>query len=149
MNPLAQSWRVLVVANETVASEILLEAIDLRGRGAEVLVVAPALNSRLAFWSSDEDRARRRAGERLCRCLAALAAVGVDARGAVGDANPLLAIEDALRTFSADEIIVATHPEGRSNWLSRDVVARARARFAQPVHHIVVDASAGRHFVAA
>jgi hypothetical protein len=49
MNPLVQSWRVLVVANETVASEILLEAIDLRGRGAEVLVVAPALNSRLAF----------------------------------------------------------------------------------------------------
>ena len=91
----------------------------------------------------------RAAGERLRRCLAALAAVGVDARGEIGDASPLLAIEDALRTFRADEIIVATHPEGRSNWLARDVVARARARCSQPVHHVVVDTLAGRHFVAA
>jgi hypothetical protein len=139
MNRLEDRWRVLVVANETVASEILHEAIDLRGRGAEVLVVAPALNSRLAFWSSDEDRARRRAEERLDRCLEALAAAGVDAHGHVGDSNPLLAIDDALRTFGADEIIVATHPEGQSNWLAHDIVARARARFSHPVHHIVVD----------
>jgi len=143
--------RVLVVANETVASAQLHEAIDLRGGllCAEVLVVAPALNSRLAFWSSDEDRARRRAEERLAGCLEALAAAGLHARGRVGDADPLLAMEDALRTFAATEIVVATHPEGRSNWLARDIVGRARARFPQPIHHVVVDGARGRLPVAA
>ena len=138
-------WRVLVVANETLVGGVLHEWIGLRAEGgADVLVVAPALNSRLAHWSSDERRARAAAAARLARCLDALRALDVDAEGRVGDADPLLAIEDALRTFAADEIVLATHPEGRSNWLARDLVGRARARFRQPIHHVVVDA-AGRH----
>jgi hypothetical protein len=44
-----------------------------------------------------------------------------------------------MRTFGADEIVIATHPEGRSNWLERGVVAAARERFAPPVTHVVVD----------
>ena len=61
------------------------------------------------------------------------------ARGEVGDGDPLQAMEDALRTFGADEIIISTHPEGRSNWLERGVVERARERFAVPITHVVVD----------
>ena len=38
-------------------------------------------------------------------------------------------MEDALRRFPADEVIISTHPPGRSNWLERDVVERARERF--------------------
>jgi len=57
----------------------------------------------------------------------------------VGDADPLQAIEDALRAFGADEVIVSTHPPGRSNWLERDVIARARERFDLPITHVVVD----------
>ena len=48
-------------------------------------------------------------------------------------------MEDALRTFGADEIIISTHPPGRSNWLERDVVEKARERFAVPITHVVVD----------
>jgi hypothetical protein len=48
-------------------------------------------------------------------------------------------MEDALRTFGADEIILSTHPEGRSHWLERGVVEAARARFAVPITHVVVD----------
>jgi hypothetical protein len=48
-------------------------------------------------------------------------------------------MEDALRTFGADEIIISTHPEGRSHWLERGVVERARERFTVPVAHVVVD----------
>src|SRR5205807_10127326 len=104
--------RVLVIANETLPGHALQEVIGLRAAGgAEVLVVAPALNGRLAHWSSDEDRARRVAAARLERCLADLRARGIQATGRVGDADPLLAIDDALRTFGADEIVVATHPE--------------------------------------
>jgi hypothetical protein len=106
---------------------------------AEVLVVTPALNSPLRHWASDEDDARAAAGERLEASLARLRALGIEAHGAVGDADPLQAIEDALRTFGADEIVLSTHPEGRSHWLERGVVEKARERFIVPLTHVVVD----------
>ena len=53
-------------------------------------------------------------------------------------------MEDALRTFGADEIVISTHPEGRSHWLERDVVGAARERFAVPITHVVVDLEAER-----
>jgi hypothetical protein len=132
--------RILVVANETVAGSALREEILHRSRGdTEVLVVCPALNSRIRHWTSDEDRARERAQERLDASLGALAAAGLDARGQVGDDDPLQAIDDALRTFGADEIIISTHPPGRSNWLERDLVGRAREGYECPITHVVVD----------
>jgi hypothetical protein len=136
----AAMFRILVVANETVAANVLTDAVRDRTRGtqAQVFVVAPALTGRLAYWSSADGAARRNANRRLTRCLQTLDAIGIDAEGHIGDADPLLAIDDALRMFPADEIIVATHPEGQSNWLARDVVGRARSRVPLPVHHIVV-----------
>jgi len=136
--------RILVIANETVGghtlrSAILERSLDVR---EEVLVVTPALNSPLKHWVSDEDGARAAAQERLERSLAQLAEAGVEARGEVGDGDPLQAIEDALRTFGADEIIISTHPEGRSNWLERGVVSSAHERFAVPITHVVVDLDA-------
>lgn len=132
--------RVLVIANETVAGEALREEIRHRAEpGTEVLVVIPALNTQLRHWTSDEDAARGEAAARLDGSLAALAELGVDARGTVGDADPLQALEDALRTFRADELIVSTHPPGRSNWLEKGLVTRARERFPLPVTHVVVD----------
>ena len=138
--------RILVVANETVAGAVLHDAIRARAGEAghaEVLVVAPALNSRLRHWISDVDEARRGAEARLQSTIDRLAALGIEARGLVGDADPLQAIGDALNLFAADEIIVATHPEGRSHWLERDLVRRARARYPQPIRHVVVDLAAG------
>jgi hypothetical protein len=133
--------RILVVANETVGghtlrSMILEKSLDVR---EEVLVVTPALNSPLKTWVSDEDQARAAAQERLEASLAELAEAGVQARGEVGDGDPLQAMEDALRTFGADEIILSTHPPGRSNWLEKGVVARARESFDVPLTHVVVD----------
>ena len=135
--------KILVVANATIESSVLRETIGRRvthAAPAEVLIVAPALNSRLRHWVSDEGEARLAAERRLHRCLDRLAVLEVDAAGTVGDADPLLAISDALHTFPADEIIIATHPEGRSHWLARSLVKRARARFSVQILHIVVDA---------
>jgi hypothetical protein len=131
--------RVLVVSNETVQAEILRDTIAAHGHAIEALVVAPALNRRLRHWTSDEDRARREAGARLAGCLATLTDAGVPVDGWVGDADPLLAIADALAVFPADELLIATHPEERSNWLAHDLVARACARFSLPVVHLVVE----------
>jgi hypothetical protein len=135
--------RILVVANETVEGGALRDVI-LRTDGeppAEVLVIAPALNSRLRHWLSDEDEARRDAGLRLAASLEHLSAAEIEAEGLVGDADPLQAITDALHAFAAHEIVIATHPEGRSHWLTRDLVGRARRRFAQPIVHVVAEPS--------
>jgi hypothetical protein len=138
--------RILVVANETVGGQTLRSAILARSVAVreEVLVVTPALNSPLRHWVSDEDGARAAAQERLDQSLAQLAGAGVEARGEIGDGDPLQAIEDALRTFGADEIIISTHPEGRSNWLERGVVENARQRFTVPITHVVVDLESER-----
>jgi hypothetical protein len=136
--------RILVVANETVAGSALRDAVKAAAEGvrAAVLVVSPALNTPLKHWVSDEDDARAAAEERLARSIRELERLGISARGEVGDADPLQAVEDALRTFGADQIIISTHPEGRSNWLERGVVSGARERFAVPISHVVVDLEA-------
>jgi GABA permease len=133
--------RVLVVANETVGGEELMSVIGelaLAGR-TEFLVVCPALNSRLKTWTSDEDAARAQAQRRLDASLGRLRSVGVEARGTVGDLDPLVAIEDAVRTFHPDEVVISTHPKGKSHWLERGVVDAVRERFDLPVRHVVVD----------
>jgi hypothetical protein len=133
--------RILVVANETVGGRELIECIERKSEGVaeRVLVVCPALNSPLRHWVSDEDHAREAAQERLDASVASMQAMGIDATGQIGDGDPLQAIEDAVRTFAPDEVVVSTHPEGRSHWLERGVVDRARERFHVPLTHVVVD----------
>ncbi|HET9675541.1 MAG TPA: hypothetical protein VFP31_12190 [Gaiellaceae bacterium] len=142
------SNRILVLANETVESELLAHAIRAR-EATQVLIVAPALNGRVRHWTSDDDDAHAAADERLRRSLDRLAASGIPANGMVGDADPLQAAADALHVFPADELVIATHPEGRSNWLARSVVERARRRFGRPVVHLVVDRDRGLEYLEA
>jgi hypothetical protein len=137
--------RILVVANETVGGpELRSEIQELAGERTRVLVVCPALNSPLRHWASDEDDARAAAQERLDRSLASMRAAGLEAEGEIGDGDPLQAIEDAIRTFRPDELIISTHPPGRSHWLERGVVDRARERFEIGLTHVVVDLDADR-----
>jgi hypothetical protein len=136
--------RILVIANETVGGDELLTILRHKAEDVaeRILVVSPALNSQVRHWASDEDGARAAAQERLDASLAQLRLDGIQAEGAVGDGDPLQAIEDALRTFGADEIVISTHPEGRSHWLERNVVGAARERFDVPITHVVVDLDA-------
>jgi hypothetical protein len=131
--------RILVVANRTCPCPILADEIARRAAEGpvEVLVVAPALNSRLRHWLSDVDDAVARARERLELALDELRARDVNARAEVGDANPVVAIDDALAVFPAGEIVLVTFPPGASNWLERGLVEKARARFGVPITHLV------------
>lgn len=142
-----EEHRILVVANETVGGAELLGTVRERagGKTVRVLVVCPALNSPLKQWTSDEDEARALAQERLDQSLTGMRAVGLDANGEIGDGDPIQAIEDAVRTFRPDELILSTHPEGRSHWLERGVVDRARERFELPLTHVIVDLDADQH----
>jgi hypothetical protein len=142
-------FRLLVVSNETVESRALHDAVGrlAAGRPAQVTVVAPALNGRLRHWCSDEDGARHAAQSRLDYCLDRLHERGIDAAGWVGDADPIVAIEDALRHDDADELLIATHPESRSNWLAHDLVERAATEFGLPTAHLI--ATGDRELLAA
>ena len=134
--------RILVIANETVGGEELLAELKRRVGGqreAQVFVVSPALNTKLRHWVSDEDQARVAAQNRLDESLETMRAAGIEARGQIGDSDPLQAIEDGIRIFAPDEMVISTHPEGRSNWLERGIVESTRTRFACPVTHVVVD----------
>ena len=143
--------RILVVANETASSAVLVQSLAglVGSSDVEVLTVAPALSSRLAYWTSGDDAALRAAEHRLARSIELLTSAGIRAEGLVGDANPLQAITDALALFPADHIVIATHPENRSNWLARNIVTRAREQFVQPILHIVVDAERRREYLIA
>ena len=111
--------RVLVIANRTLQGEQLREKLLEAARaGAELHVVAPILPSRVHYIASDIDRELEDARARLRAALAWAQAENVDAVGKVGD--PFVAfgaIEDELREFGADEVIISTLPPGRSNWL--------------------------------
>jgi hypothetical protein len=140
------TYRVLVLANETVGGRALLAEIQNRckGRSSEILVVVPALtSSRMEHWASDVDGALEEARRRLEESLRRMEAVGIKARGTVGDHHePNASLEDALRAFPADEVIISTHPPEYSRWLERGVVERAREEVPLPITHVVVDLDA-------
>jgi hypothetical protein len=131
--------RVLALVSEPVSGDALRAAIGDRAEDAEVLVVAPALNSPLRFWMSDPDPAIERAEAVQEETVERMEEEGVDAAGDTGESDPVLAIQDALTTFAADEIVLFTHPGGKRNWLEEGIVGEVEERFGLPVAHIVVE----------
>jgi hypothetical protein len=133
--------RLLVVANRTLEGEDL--RVELRRRaaaGAQLHILAPVLASRAHYIASDVDLELEEARSRLAAALAWARAEGIEADGNVGDPNVALgAIEDVLRVFGADEVIISTHPRGKSNWLETGIVERLREELDIPVEHIGVD----------
>lgn len=133
--------KILALVSEPVSGETLKHAVDgERAEAAEVLVVAPALNTRTRFWLSDPDPAIERAEQVQEETVERMDEEGIDAAGDTGESDPLLAIQDALQTFPADEVVLFTHPQGEHNWLEEGVVDEVKERFGGPVRHWVVEA---------
>lgn len=133
------SRRLLVVATATVPAADLRTAVRAHaGEDAELLVVAPASDiSRLDWLTNAEDDARADAAERADELAEAAPTESIESR--VGDSDPVKAIEDALRTFPADELIVVTLPDEDAAWLEKGSADTALSRFSLPVTHLVVD----------
>jgi hypothetical protein len=129
--------RYLVVANQTLGAAPLLERLRAAaaGREAQFYLVVPATPPRAGFtWTVGEARAL--ADHRLRAALGSFASLGLDVAGEVGDPDPMLAVEDALRHRRADVIVLSTLPAGISRWLGVDLPQRMRAAFPQPVLHV-------------
>jgi hypothetical protein len=133
--------RLLVVATASVPAAALRASLRAHaGEDAETLVVAPASGiSRLDRLTNAEDDARADAAERADEVAEAAPTDDVESR--VGDSDPLLAIEDALRTFAADELVVVTLPDEDAAWLEQGRAEAALDRFSLPVTHLVVEKS--------
>jgi hypothetical protein len=133
--------RFLVVTTVAVDAAALRDQI-LRASGeqdAELKIVAPAADvSPLQWLASDEDAAREEAHDVAERAAAGVGSAEV-VETEVGDPDPVQAIEDALRTFAADEVIVVTPPGEQANWLEKDAGAEARERFGVPVRQLTVE----------
>jgi GABA permease len=136
--------RVLVVANQTLgAVELMQEVRRIHGSmNAHYLVCVPV--NAVAMGQTPPDRAahgleatRQAAADRLDETLSILASEGLRAEGRLGDSRPLVAMDEAVKEFHPDSIIISTHPHERSAWLREGVVAKAEASYKIPVHHVV------------
>jgi hypothetical protein len=132
-------YAILVVATEPIEdpatgkalAEIAASGVAATGSegDAELLVLAPAVNTAVAHWLSDVRRARFDAQRRLALSIGTLAAAGLDARGAVGDSDVVQALEDALRTFPAQEVVFVTGDADPG-------IDEVRRRLDRPVRHL-------------
>jgi hypothetical protein len=139
--------RILVIANESLEGDRMADEIRSRAGGpTELVVLAPVLTSKAHFVTSDVDREIQDARSRLHATLEWAERQGFPARGEVGDPNaPLASIEDELRRYGADEVIVVTHPADRQNWLEGGMLERVQEELDIPVTHATVDSE--RHAV--
>jgi hypothetical protein len=141
--------KYLVVANQTLGGAQLVDEVRRRaaaGPCSFYVVVpntlpsdaarasgAPLAPATLTVPQEEEHRASLISQSRLHQALTQLRAEGLDARGDVGDPEPLAAIEDALAAGPFDEIIISTLPSGISRWLGMDLPSRAERKFKLPV----------------
>jgi|SRR6187431_1949061 len=135
---------VLIVANQTLPSQALAEAIAERvraGVGSFYVVVPATPIAKGMTW--DEDATRAEARERLDQFLAHLAEQHVEASGEVGDRDPVAAVRDALRGREVDEVVLSTFPPGISRWLGQDVPSKLRHNVGVPVLVVYEGAAAG------
>lgn len=126
--------KVLVVANRTADSDEVHAALVARAQEGpiDVTLVAPA-----AWEVVDPHGGRQSAWRRLNAALKRLAAAGITARGVVGDADPLVAVQDIWDAERFDEVIVATLPHHLSRWLGLDLPHRVQQMTGVPALHVV------------
>jgi hypothetical protein len=121
--------RVLVVATAEPSPSAAQQIADLAGSADDVRLVVPVPSHRLDRWLLAEDDARNEAEARLARSAGALVAAGLPVSGSVGDADPAQALEDELRDFAADEVVLLT-----AN--GKDPLAKIEARLGIPLRRV-------------
>jgi len=132
--------KLLVVATAPIEAGTLRDAVrEHAGDEAEIRVVAPASDvSPLQWLASDEDEAREKAAGVASEAAESVEPEAARTEAEVGDTDPVQAIEDALRTFNADEVLVVTRPADDATWLEQDSAEEARERFGVPVTRLTV-----------
>ena len=132
----AEATRTLVVANQTIGGKPLIGL--LKGKAAEsrhrFIVICPQ-------GGADDGGD---ANERLAHMLQRLEEEGLMAIGQVSEADPFTAIQNALRFYGVDEIVISTFPSTKSGWLRGDLINRVRQTTGKDVEHVVVSQEQAR-----
>jgi hypothetical protein len=135
--------KLLVVADSYCDESVLCEEVIARlGDAAVVHVVVPVRVSHLHFFTDDENRERHYARQSMLRTVALLREQAAEATGSVGSDKPLESMTDALGSFPATRVLLATPPEHESYWLERGLLAKARRLTRISVTQVVVPSSA-------
>src|SRR5262245_40632798 len=125
----ASSRRILVVANRTASTPLLLETVRRRAQQGPctfALLIPNEPRKGGADWTLET-----------AKPLLERAARG-PVEGIVGEADPFEAVQAALRDPGFDEVIVSTLPKRVSEWLRRDLPHRIE-RLGVPVTTISPD----------
>jgi hypothetical protein len=133
--------RLLVVTTADVRTDRFRDEVARHASAtdAQVRVVSAASDvSRLDWLANDEDSARAEADETARAVADAVRGEAEVVDAGVGDTNPVRAIEDALREWPADEVLLVTPPDEDANWIETGAGAEARERFGVPVTHVTV-----------
>ena len=113
--------KLLVLTPEPIDAEALRAVAGDEATDAEVLVVTPAVHeSGLRFWMSDADEAIAAAQQTADETAELLEEDGIDAVADTGEAEPAVALQDALATFPADRIVVFHHPDDEQGYREAD-----------------------------
>lgn len=142
---MASTQRLLAIVTDPIQSPEAIEQIRSRvENGTEVHLVAPAVEPTVFRHTlGDVDEATRRAEEVAESSLAALRRSGVEASGAVGDPDPVLAAEDALREGPVDQIMIFEHEAGQARWFEDGLFERAQERLQPPLALVLLHDDAG------
>jgi hypothetical protein len=139
MNQQIDQTRVLVVADIWCQVDGLCDQVasELDDRNDDVLLVTPPLTGRLHTILSDTDAETAAARNRLDDALRRLREHGMSAVGLVGDADPIVAIDDALAQFEAEKVVVVTETARWRSWREKRLPGYLRG-LGLPVRHLVV-----------
>jgi hypothetical protein len=142
-----EKQRLLVVADSRCDERALCDEVQacLRGDGSVHLVV-PVRVPPLHFVTDDESDEWHEATQSMVVSVGLLQRRGVSATGSVGTDKPLESMTDALGSFPATRVLLATPPGEESYWLERGLLTKARALTAVPVTQVVVPSSARGHY---
>ena len=131
--------RLLVVADASSSAKGLFNEITAGLDGAvAVHLVVPVRVSHLHFLTNDEAEEQREAEQTMLIVVGLLRQGEISATGSVGSDKPLESMTDALRTFPATHVLLATPPAEESYWLERDLLAKARALTELPITQAIV-----------
>jgi hypothetical protein len=135
---MSEPANVLVVAHQTAATPGLLNAVRKRAQSgpARFHLVVPRQAHGMHKVVDPQDASAGEANDVLVAALPKLSeAAGHEVTGSIGDAEPLMAIHDAINLGNYDEIIISTLPLGISRWLKLDLVSKAKG-LGLPVTHV-------------
>ncbi len=134
-------YHLLIVASQPLPGEDLKREVETHTGGGDpkVRIIFPAFTgSPLHHAMGDVDEAIAISSKRVDEQLRETSGLSWDVETSIGDSDPVIALQDGIRAFSPDEVLIVTRPDEQAGWLEDDFFERAQAGEHPPMTHVVV-----------